>query len=97
VTDTLVPAGGNHTRVRLAKNRRHPVKLSSPEALVLFEALIEPFRQRDLDQFFVRVDEYVVYVAPSSLQLQILNKILTPKLLQTFTRGATAQCLALSQ
>lgn len=42
-------------------------------------------------------DEYVVYVAPSPLQLQVLSKILTPKLLQTFTRGATAQCLALSE
>ena len=41
-------------------------------------------------------DEYVLYIAPTTLQLAVLAKILSPKLLQTFTRGATAQCLALS-
>lgn len=40
-------------------------------------------------------DEYVVYIAPTALQIEVLQKILSPRLLQALTRGATAQCLAL--
>lgn len=39
--------------------------------------------------------EYVVFIAPTSLQLSMFAKLLHPKALQTFIRGPTAQCLGL--
>lgn len=39
--------------------------------------------------------EYVVFVAPTSLQLSMFSALLNPKALQAFIRGPTAQCLGL--
>ncbi|KAJ9107866.1 hypothetical protein QFC19_002772 [Naganishia cerealis] len=39
--------------------------------------------------------EYVVFIAPTSLQLSMFAKLLQPKALQAFIRGPTAQCLGL--
>ncbi|KAJ9125219.1 hypothetical protein QFC22_000173 [Naganishia vaughanmartiniae] len=39
--------------------------------------------------------EYVVFIAPTSLQLSMFAKLLHPKALQAFIRGPTAQCLGL--
>lgn len=41
-------------------------------------------------------DEYVVFIAPSSLQLAIFEKLLTPTMLRAFIKGPSAQALALS-
>lgn len=43
------------------------------------------------------VDEYVLFVAPSALQIKVYNQILSPSIAQSMIRGAGAQGLAMSK
>lgn len=42
-------------------------------------------------------DEYVLFVAPSELQLKVYASVLSPSLAQNFIRGAGVQGLAMSK
>lgn len=50
-----------------------------------------------LDDYLPPKHEYVCFVAPSALQLSIFGKLLTHKVLQSYIRGPSAQCLGMSE
>lgn len=41
--------------------------------------------------------EYVIFIAPSLLQLSVLSNLLDPNIVRSFIRGYGAQSLALSK